>query len=995
MHITNTIANFASRVFLGPINYVLNLARTSLDTITGGRGLKIWAAPALRNIQSKENFHEFKLENGLKVLVKQSKGTQVDAELIFNTGSAKDPKGREGLAHFLEHVVIHNTRAFGNKYGKLPDLHGGSMNGETERRTTMYSTMLPKDKLDLALRMLSSLMGPIELSPEALKKEQAVISSEIMMTEANIDKNFKVVLKLREMLFGKNHPLANNVIGTKESVQATTIEDLYKFHSEEYVPNNATLVISGDFDLFKLKSLIVQHFGKLKPRAELKELDLSQNINPSLEKEHVLKDDALTTSFKYIYQIPKFSHRESLVASLISGALTGGDDSRLNRKLVDGEINKGKASASFAYASPDMTKFYGHFTIGAKPLDENRDANLALIRKTIDEELQNIAENGLTEKEFQRAINRLEAQEVYANDRQHSRIGQIADYSAEAENWTKVLDRLKDLRSITNEEIKQFAQKYLNPSNRHSFTTLGKGEDFSADYTKALNGKAIDDAKGKTVEEEILDTKKFEELIRLSGGISNLDCSMHDLQKHKYANGMQLYHKEDKELPLVFVEANFEGGSLAIPKDKSATLGMLNSLLGETGTYNPQTGRTLTKQDIENLKINLGARFSCATCMDTGSINIASLSKNLDKTLALVNEILNNPAILETKNPTIIKRVTEELERQKKSSIDFLESFMKKLPQVKASETLFNAIYPKEHEFYSKPIEEAIKEIRAVKLDDIRALYKTLFHAKNAQITAVGDISKADIDSKIVPLLDNWNKSYQGSTRKTDYSRIAAVEPPKASIKIIQAQDNKPETTILIANPSSIKKDDPDFYHARIADMILGSSSLSSRLMKSVREEKGLAYHIGSSLTMLRNGSGPFMISLGCDPKNTKKAIAATLATVKDFLTKGITEQELEFAKSQLKKGFALYSFNSRSSTCGTLSDLQLRNKDENHINNYSKMIDDIKLEDVMKAARKFIRPQNFTIVATKPKDFTMEKIELQGDQALSDKQTKPTLVAA
>jgi predicted Zn-dependent peptidase len=125
----------------------------------------------------------------------------------------------------------------------------------------------------------------------------------------------------------------------------------------------------------------------------------------------------------------------------------------------------------------------------------------------------------------------------------------------------------------------------------------------------------------------------------------------------------------------------------------------------------------------------------------------------------------------------------------------------------------------------------------------------------------------------------------------------------------------------------------------------------------------------------MKFASRPFCISLGCDPKNIKNCIHEVYKIVQDFLTKGPTHEELELAKNDIKKSFALYKLNSRSSTAGTLTNLQYRNKDEQFVNNFSKMIDSITLEQVISAGRKFILPKNFTMVATVPKGFNQAQI--------------------
>ena len=456
---------------------------------------------------------------------------------------------------------------------------------------------------------------------------------------------------------------------------------------------------------------------------------------------------------------------------------------------------------------------------------------------------------------------------------------------------------------------------------------------------------------------------------------------------------MQLFFKQDSSLPLVFADVNFEGGSLSVPEEMSSSLGMLNSLLAETGTYNPNSKRRLDKQEIEKLEESLGMSFHQGTGIDTGHIHLASLSKNTERALALANEQLCYPAILATENPEIVKIVEEEFARQKKQSIDMMRMIHNVLNGIEAAETFAKAIYPKGHKHYQKTLEEAIKDIENIKLDDVRRLYQQLFHAQNAQITVVGDINKQDIDSKLVPMLDSWNEAQHGSQRKADYSRIAEVPAPKASLKLITSKDNKPETTVIIGNPMGIQQDDADYLPAMLANQILGSG-FNSRLFAKVREERGLVYSIGSMIMPMRNGSGPFTINLGCDPKNTKHAISETVATVNKFLEEGITEQELDLAKSSAKKGFAMHQFNSRASTCSALSGLQLRDKDENYVNNFDKEIDSITKEQVMAAAQKFIKPKNFTIVATKPKDFRMSEASLTQEQN-SQTQAKQYAVAA
>lgn len=969
MQIIRTLSNLATGVAdIGPVKKLASLARGIFDKVTLGRGLKIWSKPAIRELKSKEEFSEFELKNGLKVIFKQSKGTEIDANLRIHSGSTKDPKGKEGLAHFLEHIVVFNTKDFGKEVDDVVKLNGGSINANTNFTETNYPLTLPKDKLDLALKILRSYMKPLEYDEKTIEKEKNVISSEIKMTEAST--NRPAHFKFLEILYGKDHPFSKDIIGTTEAVNGLTKGDLEKYWSEEYVPNNATLTISGDFNKHQLKSLVTKYFSGLKPNQNLEEQDLASSIKASPVRTHEMKDDSFISALNFAYKIPPFNHKDELIASLISEALSSGDDSRLERKLVDGEANNGKSVALKVGAFVDTTKDYGYYRIGAKPLDENQEANLKIIEKVVQDELDDIAQNGLKERELERVVKKLEADEIYKKDYQHSDLGVVSHYKDEGEDWAKALNVLEDLRSITQDDIKNFAQKYLNKNNRHSLKVLGKGASLNNDFLKSLNDKMPNelDTEGDSLN---LTAEKLDKILSLSGGPSNISVELNNLQKINSENGMEVFFKEDHSLPLVFVDVKFEGGSLAIDSDLEPSLGMLNSLLAETGSYNPKTKRRLDKKDIENMSINLGAGFHQGTSLDHGTVHFSSLTKNTDKTLVLMNEVLNHPAILEEKDPAVLKSVKEEFERQKRSTLDMLKIF-EKFPQMKAAGEFARAIYPQGHTCYQKTMAEAIKKIEAVKLEDMRELYKKLYHAKKAKITVVGDVTREAINEKIIPFMDNWNKDYQTSERKPDYSKIAPVEAKPSNIKVLTLDDNKPESTVIIGNPTEIVQYDKDYYPAVLANTILGSG-MSSRLFNEVRENKGLTYHIGSSLMAFRKGSGPFSISLGCDPRNVKKCIAAVISTVKNFLKEGVSAEELEVAKSEMKKSFAMDAFNSRSATCGTLAELQLAEKDESFVNSFNKMIDEISLDQVNAAAHKFIKPANFTIIATKPKDFKFE----------------------
>ncbi len=336
----------------------------------------------------------------------------------------------------------------------------------------------------------------------------------------------------------------------------------------------------------------------------------------------------------------------------------------------------------------------------------------------------------------------------------------------------------------------------------------------------------------------------------------------------------------------------------------------------------------------------------------------------------LLKELLNNSALLEKDNQEIVKKVQEKLDLVKKSTLDSLEN-LKKDTSVEAKIAFTNSIYPKEHKLHQLQLEDTIKLIKSIQLEDLRSVYKQIYNPHEAKITVVGNLTRSDIDNSLIPVLDDLATKNQNLRIAPDYSKMATVESAPTKLTIVNSKDNKPESQVLIGNSSELEVDSPEYYPSMLANMILGGS-IPSRLFADVRERLGLVYGINSNVRAFRKGSGPFQISLACDPRNLKKTIAATCSCVKTFLEEGVSPEELELAKMDLKKLFAMNSFESRVASVNTLSGLMLRGKDESFVNNFSSMIDAITVDQVNAAAKKFIKPKNFSIVATKPKDFVV-----------------------
>lgn len=963
--------------FVKPLSYFGNLINSGLQAVTG-RGINFWSEPSVRNTKSVKNFYEFKLANGLKVIAKQAPGSQVDTELIVNVGAIHDPKGKEGLAHFLEHVVVSNTKEFADKVDEAVGFVGGYINAHTTFDRTTYTVNLPKDKLDLALRILAAQFSTIEFkSPErnkSVQKEKGIISSESYMTSSSSYNH--VFQRINEILYGKHSPLTTNLIGNIESIKSIGPSDLESFYKKYYVPNNATLVISGDFDLNTFKDLVVKNFGsQAKTDIESKgAIDL--DLKPSATKDHSFKDNTLNPCLINYYQIPKFNHRDQLILCLIQNALANGVNSRLYKRLIDKDCKLKSAPATGISVYPFVDQYRGHCVLNVMPKhNQASDQSFNEYQSVIDVELQNLINSGLEEDEFKRIIRQIEIGEIYSLDSQHAYIGGVTNYSFNHEDWSKYLNFLEDIKTVTNEEIKAFVAKYLNPANRYSFRIFSNGSDLNQNFLNILKQKA-EGAKGKESKNEILDEQKFKELEALTRGQSKLEAKLTGLEKVQYNNSWELFLKRDTEVPVVFTEFTINGGRLQYPKEKSFINNLVITMINRMGTYNPLTKLRIDKFALDKLVDDFGVGMSFHSGLDHESITFVSPKKYFDKAVAIVNEFIKYPAFMCENDPELQSQSEKEFKELKDGILTEL-SMIEKFPAAKVGSEFSKIIFPEGHENYDLGFDKIKKIISNLTLADLREVYRK-YNPSPAKVAVVGDTTRAELEQKLFPVIASWNKDSSSKANQLDLSRVRPVKPlAKSIIKVVEVNDNRPETNIIIGNATDLSLTDPDYYPALLGNKILGGSGLSSRLIKNLREEKGLVYSVGSGLAVNKYGSSLFSISLGCDPKNAKKSILAVREVLDLIFKESITEQELELAKNRLKLSTPLHELNSRRGTASHLSELQYLNRDENFTNNFNKMIDAITVKDVMKAMKRVIKPESFAIVVSKPKSVTESQIQI------------------
>jgi zinc protease len=403
------------------------------------------------------DFTEFDLDNGLHVILHQDNSAPVvTTSVMYDVGGKDGDRERTGFAHFFEHLLFEGSENIGRgEFMKIIPANGGSFNANTSQDRTYYYETFPSNKLELGLwleseRMLHPVMDQIgvDTQNEVVKEEK----------RQRYDAPYGKLLKaLNENLF-KVHPYKDQVIGEMEHLDAATLEEFRNYHKTYYGPNNAVLIVAGDIDSVETEKLVRKYFeevptGNVVVRNFPMEEPITENTKAVAYDENIQIPMLLAT-----FRTPGFASRDSYVLDMISTYLSDGKSSVLYKKLVDDQkqalqtqvINLGQVD-------------YNIFAILALPLGE---VELDILLEEIEEEISIVQNELISERSYQKLLNKFENQFVNSNSSIAGIANSLARYYMLYGDVNLINEQIDIYRSITREEIQMVAKKYLSKNQR-------------------------------------------------------------------------------------------------------------------------------------------------------------------------------------------------------------------------------------------------------------------------------------------------------------------------------------------------------------------------------------------------------------------------------------------------------------------------------------------------------------------------------------------------
>jgi len=418
----------------------------------------------------KIEFTEYDLPNGLHVILHDDHHAPVVAvSVMYHVGSKNELAGRTGFAHFFEHLLFEGSENIKRgEFMKIVSANGGQNNANTTQDRTFFYELFPSNQLETGLWMESERMMHPVINEIGVKTQNEVVKEEKRQSLDNRPYgNF--ITYVSEGLFSA-HPYHNGVIGSMKDLDAAKLDEFKEFFKKYYVPNNAVLTIAGDIDVAKTKQLIAAYFGPVPRGAAVEYKKIEEK---PIAKEIIDTAYDANTQIPLIaaaYRVPGRDSKDSKVMEMISSILSGGASSRMYKKMVDDKKDALQVLA-FNYALED----YGMYIIGALPSGGAAPAGLL---KDIDEEIVKLQTDLISPEDYEKLQNQFENNFVSANTRMLGIAENLANgYTFYHKDTNEINGELKEIKSITREEIREAARKYLNNNQRLVLYYLpGKGK---------------------------------------------------------------------------------------------------------------------------------------------------------------------------------------------------------------------------------------------------------------------------------------------------------------------------------------------------------------------------------------------------------------------------------------------------------------------------------------------------------------------------------------
>jgi zinc protease len=892
-------------------------------------------------------YESYKLGNGLTVILNEDKSDPITSFVIlYHVGSNREVPGKTGYAHLFEHMMFQRSENVGeDQFFKIIDGLGGEFNGGTGSDMTMYYEVVPKNALETCMWLESDRLGYLlnTITPTSFANQQNVVQNEKRQGEDNMPYGFTDYV-IQKNLYPAGHPYSWEVIGEMQDLKNATIQDVKDFHNKYYVPNNATIVVSGDFIADSVKKMVEKYFGEI-PAGNPVE-DLKPTVVTLSQTKKLYHEDSFAKAPQYtmVYPVPQQYTKEAHALDILAQLLGTGKKSPMYKVLV-----KDKKLTSNVSVYDMSQELSGEFRISTTA---NPSTDLKEVEKAIFEAFNKFETEGFTEKDLERTKAKLETQfyEMMSSVMYKSFL--LAQYNEFAGSPSYLTEELNQIMAVTSKDVWDVYNKYIKGQNYIATSFVPKGQvDLVAEgsVNAGIVEEDINHATEMTAaapkEEEIVKTpSKINRSVAPKVGPDPV-VNIPSIWTSESANGMKIYGIEHHELPMVQYSIVISGGHMLDDISKPGVARFAAQMLNE-GTKNK------TPEDLEESIDLLGANIRVSGSNEDISIDVTTLARNFEKSVEIVKEMLLEPRWDEEQFALNKTKIINNLKRSKAN------------PNYLAYRTLTSLIVGKDN-VLSTDASGTVESVESITMDDLKAFYEKNFSPSVSNLLIVGDLDKARVEAAFKGLDEAWKaKDVVMPTFKF------APVPAKSSICFVDVPGSK-QSVIEIGN-LSMPRNDPDYYHAEVANFMLGGG-VNGRFFMTLREDKGYTYGAYSSFDGMKE-YGMFNASSSVRSDATLDAVKIFKDLMIDY-RKGVSQADVDFTKASMLRANAR-RFETLWALLDMLNTMTEYDLPADYIKQEEDYLQGLTLEQVNQTVQKYIDPMKMYYVvvgdaATQMKDLS------------------------
>ncbi|MCH7839730.1 MAG: insulinase family protein [Planctomycetes bacterium] len=814
-------------------------------------------------VTSVEGITEYRYDNGLQLLLfPDSSKPTVTVNVTYFVGSRHEGRGETGMAHLLEHMVFKGTPDHADIWKQLEE-HGARFNGTTWVDRTNYYETLPTTEpgnLEWALRMEADRMINSFIRREDLDTEMTVVRNEFEAGENNPTGILMARIQSAAYLW---HNYGKSTIGSKSDIERVPIKNLKAFYKRYYQPDNAMLVIAGDFKTDHALKLADKYFGSI-PRPK-RQLDDTYTIEPQQDgARHVeLRRTGDVAACGVVYHICSASHPDFPALAVVQQVLTAEPAGRLYKGLVESGMAASVFGVAFGWKEPGVI-----LNMASVRLENPVEPVLEKMTQII----EGLSKNTITDEEIKRAKTKL-LKNIDMALKNSQRIAVMLSNSAASGDWRLFFLHRDRLESLKPEDVRRVAAHYFKRTNRTSGIFHPTQDIDRTDVPRMPDLVALlKDYKGK---EALSQGEEFE------ATPENIERRV---RRYTLANGMKLalLSKETRG-DAVNARLTLRFGTEADIQGRQAAISLLpDMLMRGTKKYTYQQ----IQDRFDELKATVNMFGGDSRNGGSVGVRIRTDREHLAETIELVAEILQHPTFPADQFEIVKKENLAGIERQlsQPTALGF-NSIMRRLSPWPSDDVRYRPTFP-----------EMIERVKAVQLDTLKKIHGRLLGASYAQLTVVGDFDETRIREVTERLLGGW-KSPKPFQRIVQRFRGDV----KGSDDVIETPDKKMGMVACALN-LELRDDDPDYPAMHLTHYVLGASA-KSRLLNRLRHKEGLSYGAGAMFAAHSQDRDGMLAGYAiCASENAHKAYDSLLDEFGILLRDGIGGTEL----TEAKKSFAL-----------------------------------------------------------------------------------------